>query len=64
MTDAEAEVPILWPCDAKNWLLRKAPDAAKEWRQEERGTTEDEIVGWYHWLDGHEFEQVPGVGDR
>ena len=64
-TDAEAEVPILWPCDAKNWPLRKDPDAGKEWRQEERGTTEDEMVGWYHWLDGHEFEQVPGlVTDR
>ena len=62
-TDAEAEAPILWPPDAKNWLTGKDPDARKDWRQEEKGTTEDEMVGWYHWLDGHEFEQAPGVGD-
>ena len=62
-TDAEAETPILWPPDVKNWLIRKDPDAGKDWRQEEKGTTEDEMVGWHHQLDGHEFEQVPGVGD-
>ena len=62
-TDVEAEAPILWPPDAKNWLIGKDPDAGKDWRQEEKGTTEDETVGWYHWLDGHEFEQAPGVGD-
>ena len=62
-TDAEAEVPIIWPPDVKNWLLRKDPDAGKAWRQEEKGTTEDEMVGCHHRLDGHEFEQAPGVGD-
>ena len=62
-TDDEAEVPILWPLDAKNWLIGKDPDAGKDWRQEEKGTTEDEVVGWHHWLNGHEFEQDPGVGD-
>ena len=62
-TDAEAETPILWPPDAKNWLLGKDPDARKDWRQEEKGTTEDEMVGWHHQLDGHESEQAPGVGD-
>ena len=62
-TDAEAEVPILWPPDAKNWLFGKDPDAGKDWRQEEKGITEDEMVEWYHWLNGHEFEQAPGVGD-
>ena len=62
-TDAEAEAPILWPPDAKNWLIRKDPDSGKDWRQEEKGTTEDEMVGWHHLLDGHEFEQTPGVGD-
>ena len=56
-TDAEAETPILWPPDAKNWLVGKNPDAGKEWRQE-KGTT-DEMVGWHHWLNGHEFEQTP-----
>ena len=61
-TDAEA--PILWPPDVKSWLTGKDPDAGKDWRQEEKGTTEDEMVGWHHWLDGHEFEQAPGVGDR
>ena len=54
-TDAEAETPILWPPDAKNWLIGKDPDAGKDWRREEKGTTEDEMVGWHHWLDGHEF---------
>ena len=55
-TDAEAETPILWPPDVKNWLLRKDPDAGKAWGQEEKGTTEDEMVGWHRRLDGHEFE--------
>ena len=62
-TDAEAEVPILWPPDAKNWLIWKDPDAGKDWRWEEKGMTEDEVVGWHHWLDRHVFEQAPGVGD-
>ena len=57
-TDAEAEAPILWPPDAKNWLIGKDPDAGKDWRQEEKGMTEHEMVGWHHWLDGHEFEQT------
>ena len=61
--DAEAETPILWPPDAKNWLIGKDPDAWKNWRQEEKGKTEGEIVGWHHQLDGHEFEQALGVGD-
>ena len=55
-TDAEAETPILWPPDAKNWLIGKDSDAGKDWRQEEKGTTKDDMVEWYHWLDGHEFE--------
>ena len=55
-TDVEAETPILWPPDVKNWLTGKDPDAGKDWRQEEKGTTEDEMVGWYHRLNGHEFE--------
>ena len=62
-TDAEAETPILWPPDAKNWLLGKDPDAGKDWRREEKGMTEDEMVGWHHRLNGHEFEQATGVGD-
>ena len=62
-TDAEAETPILWPPDVKNWLIGKDPDAGKDWRQEEKRTTEDEMVGWPHWLDVHEFEQALGVGD-
>ena len=62
-TDADAEAPILWPHDVKNWLIWEDPDAGKDWRQAENGTTEDEMVGWHHWLDGHEFEGVPGVGD-
>ena len=62
-TDVEAETPILWPPDVKNWLLWKAPDAGKDWRREEKGTTEDEMVGWHHQLNGHEFEQALGVGD-
>ena len=61
-TDAEAETPVLWPLDVKNWL-RRDPDAGKDWRQEEKGITEDEMVGWHHRLNGHEFEQAPGVGE-
>ena len=60
-TDAEAT--ICWPTDVKNWLIGKDPDAGKDWRQEEKGTTEDEMVGWHHQLDELEFEQAPGVGD-
>ena len=55
---------ILWPSDAKSWLIRKDPDAGKDWRQEEKGTREDEMVGWHDWLHGHEFEQASRVGDR
>ena len=62
-TDAEAETPILWSPDVKNWLIWKDPDAGKDWRREEKGTTEDETVGWHHQLNGHEFEQAPGVGN-
>ena len=62
-TDAEAETPILWPPDLKSWLIREDPDAGKDWRQEEKVMTEDEMVGWLHWLNGHEFEQALGVGD-
>ena len=57
--DAQAEAPILWPPDVKSWLIIKDPDARKNWRKE-KGTTEDEMVGWYHRLNGHEFEQTPG----
>ena len=59
----DVETPILWPPNVKNWLIWKDPDAGKDWRWEEKGTTEDEMVGWYHQLDGHEFEQALGVGD-
>ena len=59
-TDAEAEVPTLWPPDAKNWLTGKNPNAGKDWRQEEKGMTEDEMVGCHHRCNGHEFEQTPG----
>ena len=59
----EAETPILWPPDAKNWLFGKDPDTGKDWRREDKGTTEDEIVECLHHLDGHEFEQAPGVDD-
>jgi len=62
-TDAEAETPILWPPDAKSWLIGKDPDAGKNWGQEEKGTTEDEMVGWHHWLNGHGFGWTPGVSD-
>ena len=61
-TDAEAETPKLWPPDVKNWLIWKDPDAGKDWRQEEEGMTEDEMVGWHHWLYGHDFEQTLGDG--
>ena len=61
-THAEAETPILWLPDAKNWLTGKDPDAGKDWRQEENGITEDEMFVWHHQLDGHEFEQAPRVG--
>ena len=61
--DAEAETPILWPPDAKSWLIGKDPDAGKDWGQEEKGTTEDEMVGWHHRLNGHGFGWTPGVGD-
>ena len=62
-TDAEAEVSILWPSDAKNWLIWKDPDAGKDWGQEEKGATEDEMVGWHHQVNGHGFWWTPGVGD-
>ena len=62
-TDAEAEAPILWPPDVKNWLIGKDSDVGKDWRQDEKGMTEDEMVGWHHWLNGNEFEQALGVGD-
>ena len=55
-TDAEAEITIVWPPDVKGWLIGKDPDAGRDWGQEEKGMTEDEMAGWYHWLDGHEFE--------
>ena len=60
-TDAEA--PILWPYEEKNWFIRKVPEDGKDWRQEENGMTEDEMVGWHCQLDGHEFEKALGVGD-
>ena len=62
-TDAEAETPILWPPHMKSWLIWKDPDAGRDWGQEEKGTTEDEMAGWHHRLDGHEFEWTPRVGD-
>ena len=62
-TDTAAEALILWPPDANNWLIGKDPDAGKDWGQEEKGTTEDEMAGWHHQLDGHEFEQALEVGD-
>ena len=62
-TDAEAEAPILWPPDAKSWFIGKGPDSEKDCRQEEKEMTEDEMVGWHHWLNGHEFEQAPGDGE-
>ena len=64
-TDAEAEAkaPVLWPPDGKNWLIGKDPEAGKDQRQEEKETIEDVMVGWHHWLNGHEFEQSSGAGD-
>ena len=62
-TDTEAKTPIFWPPDAKNQLIWKDPDAGKDWRWEEKGTTENEMVGWHHWHDGLEFEEVLGVDD-
>ena len=61
--DAKAETPVLWPPHAKSWLIGKDPDAGRDWGQEEKGTTEDEMAGWHHWLDGNEFEWTLGVGD-
>ena len=63
-TDAEAETSILWPPGAKSWLIWKDPDAGKDWGQEEKGTTEDEMLGWHHRLNGHEFGLTPGVCDE
>ena len=62
-TDAEAEAPIIWRPDVKNWLIGKDPDAVKDWRQEEKGMTEDKMVGRHHWLNGYKFRQAPGAGD-
>ena len=62
-TDVEAETPILWSHDVKNWFIAKDPDAGQNWRLEEKGTTVDKMVGWHHQLDGHEFEQALRVGD-
>ena len=61
--DAKAETPVFWPPHAKSWLIGKYPDAGKDWGQEEKGTIEDEMAGWHHWLDGHEFGWTLGVGD-
>ena len=62
-TDTEAEAPILWPSDVNNWLIGKDPDAGKDWRQEEKGMTDDEMIKWHYWLKGHEFEQAMRVSD-
>ena len=62
-TDVEAETPVLWPPGVNSWLIWKDPDAGKDWRREVKGTTEDEMVGWHHWLNWHEFEETLGVGD-
>ena len=62
-TDAENEALILWPRDAKSWLIRKDSDAQKDWGQEEKGTTENQMTEWHHWLNGHEFGQAPGDGE-
>ena len=62
MTDTEGEAPILWPSNEKGWLIRKDPDAGKDWRHEDKGMTEDEMVGWHYWLNGHEFALGVGVG--
>ena len=63
-TDTKAETPILWPPDAESWLIWKDPDAGKDWGREEKVTTEDEMVGWHHWQNGHGFVWTPGIGDR
>ena len=62
-TDAKAETPVLWPPHAKSWLIGKDSDARRDWGQEEKGTTEDEMAGWHHWLNGREFEWTPGVSN-
>ena len=62
-TDVEAKTLILWPPDVESWLIWKDPDSGKDWGQEEKETTEDEMVGWHHWHNGHGFEWTPGVGD-
>ena len=62
-TDAETKTPILWPPEVKNWLIGKDPDTGKDWSQEEKGMTEDEMAGWHHWFNGHESEQAPGAGN-
>ena len=62
-TDAEAETPVLWPPDPKTQLIGKDPDAGKDWGLVKKGVTEDEMVGWHHWFNGHEFEQTPGDGE-
>ena len=59
-TDAKVEAPVLWPPDVKSQLIGKDPDIVKNWGQEEKGATEDEMIGWHYWLNGHEFEQTPG----
>ena len=63
-TDADIEAPILWPPDVKRWLIGKDPDFKKDWRQEEKGVTKYEVIGWHQWLNGHEFEQTPGHSQR
>ena len=62
-TDAKAETPVLWPPDAESWLIWKDPDAGKDWGREEKGTTEDEVIGWHQWQNGHEFGWTLGVGN-
>ena len=62
-TDAEAETPVLWPPHGKIWLIGKDPDAGRDWEQKEKGTAEDEMAGWHHWCDRHEFGWTPGVGN-
>ena len=64
VNDTEAETPILWPLNAKSWLSGEDPDAVKDWKQEEKGMTEDEMIGWHHQLNGHESEQSLGDGER
>ena len=64
MADAEAETPIFWPPDVKNWHSGRVPNAGENWRQDKKETTEDEMVGWQHWLSEHKFEQAAGDGDE